>query len=684
MSVPPTPFDAASQIQRAIALAHGGHTRAAIDALRLAIAQQPAHIAARCLLAVLLFEAGDEAAAAAELDAATRLAPHDPAPHETRASMMLTLQRFADAEAAARAALACDPQRLRALLSLGLAQDALGRDDETIATMRAVLALQPLHVLARQVLVRRLLCAGDAQAARDAATHPALFDDGANAEELAREFCARAPHAQTLPLLDALLRRHPHSYALLIGMARTLHQAGRSSEALTWSERAHALAPEAIEPVEMRAVSLIDRGEVAQGLAIYRELLQRADIGAETAARHLVLLHYDPAQDNAMLFAAHADWTRRHIQPFGTPFRRTRTRDPQRKLRIGWLSPRFADGPVASFFTGLLGALDRHAFEHCLVALQAAGDTAAARLRALADVWLDRSGLDDHALLQRLRDDEFDVVIDLAGHSFGHRLGVLAQRVAPVQLCWLDYFNTTAIAAMDGWVSDAWLTPADSPQRYSERVLRLESGRFCFTPPDDSPPPQRSGRGAPVFGSFNRLAKLNDDVLDAWAAILTRVPDAQLELRAHLLGDTVARARTVARFVQRGVRAERLRLHGSRPYAELLAAYSSIDIALDPFPFSGCTTSCDALWMGVPVVTRQGETFVARQSASLLERLGRTEWIGADTQDYVARACAAAADVVAIRAQRAELREQVRLRLCDAHTQAREFAALLRELQRGT
>lgn len=186
----------------------------------------------------------------------------------------------------------------------------------------------------------------------------------------------------------------------------------------------------------------------------------------------------------------------------GLPFRTDGTHDPKRRLRVGWLSPRFTGGPVASFLGGLLAAFDREQFEHSLVALQRSGEHASQTLRALADHWLDLPDLDDAALLQRLRECSFDIVIDLAGHSTGNRIRVLAQRVAPIQLCWLDYFDTTAVAAIDGWITDAWLTPGGSPQRFSERVLRLPSGRFCYTPPVDAPDPGRIGAGPPVFASF--------------------------------------------------------------------------------------------------------------------------------------------------------------------------------------
>jgi predicted O-linked N-acetylglucosamine transferase (SPINDLY family) len=357
-----------------------------------------------------------------------------------------------------------------------------------------------------------------------------------------------------------------------------------------------------------------------------------------------------------------------------------RDANPKRALRIGWLSPRFTEGPVPVFLANVLRAFDRARHKHFLIALQPGGDGATDRLRQLADEWFDLAGLDDTVLLQRLRALELDVLVDLAGHSTANRLAVVAQRVAPVQLSWLDWFDTTGAPAMDAWISDRWLTPDDSTQQYTERLVRLDAGRFCYTPPDDAPPATYAGDGTFVFASFNRLAKLNADVLDAWASILRRVPGARLELGARLLDDPATRAYTLDRFAALGIGADRLRLHGHRPYGELLAAYRAVDVALDPFPFSGCTTTCDALHMGAAVVTLPGETFVSRQSASLLERLGRGAWIARDREAYVERAVALAAQAEALRCERETLRADVVARLCNAGAQARELAALLDRL----
>ncbi|HXS73910.1 MAG TPA: hypothetical protein VN725_07670, partial [Rhodanobacteraceae bacterium] len=331
--------------------------------------------------------------------------------------------------------------------------------------------------------------------------------------------------------------------------------------------------------------------------------------------------------------------------------------------------------------TGLLRAFDRSRHEHLLIALHALRDGSTEALEALADEAVGLDALDDETLLTRLRALNLDVLVDLAGHAPFSRPRVLAQRVAPIQISWLDWFDTTGLPNMDAWISDPWLNPPDSPQRFSERLLYLRSGRFCYTPPDCAPEPSYLGSDGPAnFVSFNRTAKLNDGVMDAWARILDAVPRAKLLIGAGSLDDPQARAFLLERFRARGIEAERLEIHGRRDYASLLSAYRQADIALDPFPFSGCTTSCDALWMGVPVITLPGWSMVSRQTASLLWRLERPQWVASDAADYIRRAVALAGEVDAVRSQRAALREAARARLCDASAQATEFAALLHQL----
>jgi predicted O-linked N-acetylglucosamine transferase (SPINDLY family) len=489
-------------------------------------------------------------------------------------------------------------------------------------------------------------------------------------------------HASSMQDRLARAARHarlqPRDYAAQMEHASALHAIGHSSEALEPATAALGLRPHERDPAEMRALALLDRGEIDAGLAAWRELDARFGVDADAGHRRLVFGYYDPAQTVANLYEAVRERARRRVRPIGPPFRAAGSADPERPLRVGWISPRFAHGPVASFLAGLLDAFDRRRFRHVTIALRKPFDATGRALFERGDETVDADSLTDAELLARLRETRLDIAIDLAGHATGNRIEVLAQRVAPLQLCWLDWFDTTAVPAMDGWISDAWLTPADSAQRYTERVLRVPYGRFCYTPPAVAPEASRTGNGPPVFAAFHRPARFNERVLDAWAAILGGVPTARLVLGARLLEDRVARANLVGRFAARGIDAQRLQLAGRRDYGDLLAAYREADIALDPFPFSGCTTTCDALWMGCAVVSLPGETFVSRQSASLLWRIGRDDWVANDAQGYIERAVELARDVEALRRGRADLRAAVREKLCDANAQAADFAGLLR------
>jgi protein O-GlcNAc transferase len=418
----------------AMQLAQASRGAEAIGILRSLLADAPGFIPARCVLAMLLQESGERQAALTEIEQAAALAPDDATTQEIRASVLLGLNRAAEAEIAARIALAGHPHGSRAWEYLWRALDAQGRVAETIEALKSSLALQPDSALARQVLVRRLLQARSTAAALDVALHRSVLNDHAMAQAMAADFIAVGAQQDAIEFLQAVVRHHPRNYAALMLLARTLHGLARSSEALSWSERARESHPHAIEPMEMSAVTLIDRGDVAAGLVRLRSLLSHPDARAETRNRHLILSHYDLDATNAVLFDLHVDWVRRYIQPFGEPHLRKHPVDPARPLRVGWLSPRFGEGPVASFFTETLRALvrqgpDRKDFQHILIALGAGSDPATRQLRELADAWVPMRDLDDASLLTRLRDLDLDVAIDLAGHSVGNRLSVLAQRI---------------------------------------------------------------------------------------------------------------------------------------------------------------------------------------------------------------------------------------------------------------
>jgi predicted O-linked N-acetylglucosamine transferase (SPINDLY family) len=543
-----------------------------------------------------------------------------------------------------------------------------------IERLRELLRERPNAAVLRQLLARCHLRAGEPAAALASVAHASLIADRSTLSAAVADLAAAGALRERAALLEAAARYDPRDYDAAIALAASLHALGCPSAALRWSTHAAALRPSEPMPRAIAATALVDRGDVEAGLAAYRALLA-AHADAEHAARHLVLMHYDPALDAPTMSAAIRAFARRFL-PSPEPLA-PRPPPAGRRLRIGWASPRFDDGPVATFLAGLLRAFDRERHEHVLVDLAANDARGARSMLRDGDTCVDAGGLDDEALLQRLRALQLDVLVDLAGHSTANRLRVIARRVAPLQLTWLDWFDTTGVAAIDLFVGDPWLTPSASTPDFSETIANLPSGRFCYTPPRDDVEVSHAGGGGVVFASFNRLAKLNDRVLDAWAQILHRCEGSRLLLHARHLGEAETRTHVADRFAARGIAASRLELGGPLPYRDLLEAYRRVDIALDPFPFSGCTTSCDALWMGSAVVTLEGNAYVGRQSASLLHRLGLIDWIATDVPGYVAAATRMAAGVERLRAARADLRQRVLDILCDAPLHAEEFARML-------
>ena len=303
------------------------------------------------------------------------------------------------------------------------------------------------------------------------------------------------------------------------------------------------------------------------------------------------------------------------------------------------------------------------------------------RLQAAATQWRDMGGMSDQQLAEQIRADRIDILFDLAGHTARNRLLVFARKPAPIQITWIGYEGTTGLAAMDYLLADRYVIPEGSEQYCRERVLRMPDGYLCYDPPAAAPPvgPLPSlNREYATFGSFNNLAKITPEVVAVWAEILRRVPAARLVLKYLGLGDQAVKRRYLDLFAACGVEPQRLELLPSSSYAEYLAAYHQVDVALDPFPFSGGVTTCEALWMGVPVVTCPGETFASRHSLSHLSNAGQTETIARDLDEYVELAVSLAGDLPRLALLRAGLRPRMAASpLCDGKRFAANLAAML-------
>jgi predicted O-linked N-acetylglucosamine transferase (SPINDLY family) len=344
---------------------------------------------------------------------------------------------------------------------------------------------------------------------------------------------------------------------------------------------------------------------------------------------------------------------------------------------------------VAAFFEPLLHGHDRRIVEVFCYAEVGQADLVTERMRAQSDHWCSTVGMSDADVARKIEEDSIDILVDLAGHTANNRLLVFAAKPAPLQVTWLGYPNTTGLAAIDYRLVDAITDPKGKADGWaSEALLRLKDGFLCYAPAADTPNPApvpSARRGFVTFGSFNNPAKLSDPTLDAWAALLNRAPTSRLLLKGHhFFDDMAARSLFAARLADRGVAPERLTLLGLQPDPAVhLALYGEIDIALDPFPYNGTTTTCEALWMGVPVVTLQGDRHASRVGASLLRGLGLGELVAADVSDYVAIGAGLAGDSVRLADLRASLRTRMRASaLCDRIAFARKIEAAYRQIWR--
>lgn len=349
-----------------------------------------------------------------------------------------------------------------------------------------------------------------------------------------------------------------------------------------------------------------------------------------------------------------------------------------RKLRVGLVSGDLCQHPVGYFLEGLLSHVDRTRLELFAYPTVAYGDALSAALRSRVDAWKPLVGLSDEAAARQIHADGIHVLLDLSGHTAHNRLPVFAWKPAPVQVTWLGYFATTGMSEIDYLLADEVSVPVAHQGHFSETVWYLPHSRLCFTPPQlelpVAPLPALARGGRVTFGNFQNLAKLGEEVLARWAAILAGCSGARLRLQNKQLADAGVREQLRQRLQATGIDVSRVEMHGPQQRQAYLAAYGDVDIVLDSFPYPGGTTTCEALWMGVPTVTLAGDRLIARQGASLLGAAGLAEWVAATPAEYVDKALAFARPLPALAGLRARLRAQLLASpLCDAPRFARHF-----------
>jgi protein O-GlcNAc transferase len=364
-----------------------------------------------------------------------------------------------------------------------------------------------------------------------------------------------------------------------------------------------------------------------------------------------------------------------------TPWRDTR---PDRALRVGFVSSDLRAHPVGHFLVGWVRYLIQANFELYAYVSQQENDSVTEALRPAFAVWRDARAFSDQQLASRIRADGIDILLDLSGHTYANRLLVFASRAAPVQASYLGYFATTGVRQMDYIIANRFLVPPEEARLYSEKPAYLPGCHLCFSPREaDYPvtPLPALSAGNMTFGCFNRLEKLTPAVLDTWAQILALIPNSTLVLKFGAAQGDESREWLRGAMRNRGVPAERCRIEPSGSRADYFAAISGVDVMLDPFPFNGATTTLDALWMGVPVLSLKGQGYVSHMGESILTPLGLADWVAQSVEDYVDKAVAIASDLQTLAAMRANLRTRLsESSLMNAEAFASGFSTTLRSM----
>lgn len=572
----------------------------------------------------------DYARAVPLLQRATHLAPQLGVLHSNLGEALRRLGRKQEAlEAFLRAAQA-NPELAEVHYNLALTHDQLGQLAPAIAAYQVALELKPGFPPAAVGLLTALR--------------------------------ANAEYERALDWYEQHARDSPDTAELRCAVAAVLADVFRIDEAVSHLERALALAPRSAQVHSDYAAALVERGEVDQALALLRRAME---LEPENPSHHSKLVYLLPFSDKvepALILAEARAFGARYAAPPSEPVQRENTRDLERKLRVGYVSPDFRMHPAALFLLPLFRHHDRSRVHVTCYSNVPRPDAVTAELRSLVDEWRDISTLDDERAAQLVRHDRIDILVDLAQHSAGNRLLLFAKKPAPVQVAWLGYPGTTGVPAMDYRLTDPGLDPPELGDGYgTETLVWLPDTFWCYAPLSEEPavselPALRNGYV--TFGSLNSFKKVSDAALHLWAQVLRAVPSSRLVLVAP---PGVARDRVRRVMHEQGVEPERLELLGPMPRPEYLKVYQRIDIGLDPVPYGGGTTSLDAFWMGVPIVTIAGRAPVSRAGATIGHNLQLSDLIATSFQDYAQRAACLTRDLEQLAALRRRLRSRMGL-----------------------
>jgi len=620
-------------MQTAFAHHQKGRAKEAETIYRKILKRYPDHFDALHMLGVLYLQRGNLDAAKTYIERAVVLNQKNGPAFFNLGNVYFQMRRFDDAVRCYRESITLNPGFAEAYFNLGNAFREQEDIENAIPCYQTAVQLNPHHV--------------------DASYN------------LGNIYTIRKKLDEAIESYSRALTINPHHADALLNRAYAYQVQGKMEEALENYRLLLKIAPDSLETYNNLGNLLKDLGQMREAAICFRRAIQINPSFWIPYSNLLFLMNYDSLSSAGAVFTEHRQFAKRFEEPLRSvvvPHMSERT--PNRRLRVGYVSPDLRKHSVAYFLEPVLAAHDRKQFEVFCYSLVPAEDEVTERLRLHADRWVNISGMSDDQAAEGIRSDKIDILVDLTGHTANNRILLFARKPAPVQVSWIGYPATTGLSSMDYKIVDIYTDPPGrTRQFYTEELLYMPESFLCYLPDKESPDPGPSpvvSAGHITFGSFNNYAKISPEVIDLWANILFTVPGSRLIMKAKSLSSLSTREHIRNIFMQKDIAPGRIELHAwQSSIQDHLGMYNRIDIALDTFPYNGTTTTCEAMWMGVPVVTLSGSSHASRVGASLVTNAGVPELVTASGDEYMTTAVTLATDIMRLQFLRERLRDMI-------------------------
>ena len=626
-------LSSAQQMEEAVRLHRAGNFEEANAIYSRILSRNPDDVNALHLSGVIAHQNGQSQKAVELIERAVRLVSSVPMFYYNLGAAYNALGEYEKAVDRYQKALSLDPKYAEVYTNLGNTRKNQGKTDDAIACHRKAIELKPDFADAYNNLGAVY-------------NHLHMYDDA-------------------LVCFRKTLEIKPESVEAFHNIGDVHREQYRLSEAEDWYRRALAIKFDQPLVQNNLGVTLQYQGRIAEAVSCYDKALQAKPNYAGACSNRLLALNYDHIANRDAVFREHLEWDRCHGSGV-TPIQTTPAvcRNSDGKIQVGYLSPDFRRHSVSYFIEPILQCHDAERFTITCYSDTSYPDDVTQRLKVLGWQWRDCYGVSDGQLLSQIQADGVQILVDLAGHTSGNRMPLLAKKPAAVQVSYIGYPNTTGLKAMDYRITDAAADPPGMTDLWhTETLVRVPGSFLCYLPPANLPEvsdlPALKNSGI-TFASFNNQAKITDQAIQTWSAILTSVPGSRMIVKSQALSDATVQRRLMQRFAGCGIGAERLKLYGFLPFDQHFELYRQVDMALDTFPYNGTTTTCEALWMGVPVLALEGDHHVSRVGVSLLSGIGLDAFIAHSVEDYIHKAVLLSEDMNMLSHTRSMLRRMMR------------------------